>query len=154
MTLTTTELRNHVDTILSNAGYLGVYQWNDGTTTKAIAVLPDDNYGLDYPPQEVTVNKIEAVIIKPQYQNKQLLGGDIHRKQRFQIFLKQWETRDGIGILVDPPRLREATQELYEELAHLLFDLTSPSYIPRNEKMGTIESSTFDVYCFDVCVPA
>ena len=131
---------------------MGEYQWNDGAITKAIAVLPDDKYGLDYPPEEVVVNKIELVIIKSQTKNKPLIGGDIHRKQAYQIFLKQWVTRGDDGFLIYPPRLREATQQLYEELAHLKYDLTTPVYIPRNNKLGTIESSSFDVYCYDVCV--
>ena len=146
------ELRQDIETILTTEDYLGEYIWSDGEKTNAITVLPDDNYGFNFPPEEIAVNKIEAVIIKPEIKNKPLLGGDVFRKHRYQLFLKQWEKRGENGLLVFPLRLREATQTLYECLSHKLYDLTSPSYTPRNEKLGIIESSTFDVYCFDACI--
>ena len=152
MTFTLLELRQDIETILTTEDYLGQYIWADGETTNAIAVLPDDNYGLNFPPEEVSVNKIEVVIIKPEIKNKPLLGGDVFRRHRYQLFLKQWEKRDENGLLVYPPRLRKATQDLYEHLSHKLYDLTNPTYVPRNEKIGIIESSTFDVYCFDACI--
>lgn len=151
MSFTLVELRQNIESILTNSDYLGNYTWNNGTVQAALTVLPDNVYGFNYPPEEVTVNKIEAVIIKPQIINKQLLGGDLQRKQTFKINLKQWEARDNDNKLTYPLRLREATQELYEELNHLLYDLTSPTYIPKNEKLGIIESSSFETYFYDIC---
>ena len=93
------------------------------------------------------MTKIEAVIIKPQYTNELMVGGDLMTKETYQVYLKQWEKRNNINTLEDELKLRDALQCLYLELNYLeKYRLTDPIITSSNKKIGLIETANFSVY--------
>lgn len=119
------------------AGLLGQYHFSDGTTGDAIAILPDDAEGFNYPGNGTETEGIECVVIRPYPTINSLLGGDRIKPYRWQVTLKQWNPN---GSLLD------AVERLVNNLD---YSITSPSWVPPNAALGIIEQVRFEVLEFE-----
>lgn len=135
--ITALDLRSHIETIL--ADYIGDYTRNGNGNSKAIAILPDNKHGFNYPPPGTTVTGIEAVIIRPIPAVKMLLNKQYVGRATWEIYLKQW---DRSSNLID------ATEELIVGLNKLDYAFESPVRVPPNERLNGLESVRTAVYEF------
>lgn len=134
MTITALSLRSHAKDIL--ATHIGTYTFQSGTTTTALVVLPDPNYGYSYPPAGTKVTGIEVVIIRPTPTTSMRLTGYASRRT-WQIYLKQWDKSKN---------LVQATEVLIDGLNRLGYAFESPIHVLPNEKAQGIESVRVAVY--------
>ena len=74
------------------AGKVGTYTFNDGTTSDAIALLPDATFGYNYPPSDVGKNGVECVVVEPELFVEERLSESAALSARWTIYLKQWDT--------------------------------------------------------------
>lgn len=156
MTFSLLQLRADAIAILKNADYLGQYIGYLSNPTDAVAFLPDPTYGYDFPPKEAQVTKIELVIIEPEIKNQVCFGGDnIIQRIPYKICLKQWQNVDtDTGKMSNPDKLHEAMQELFEQLNLLGYEVETPIYPGRPEKMATIsvEQAYMMVSCTQLAI--
>jgi len=104
--LTPIYLRSIIEQSIGN--FVGYYKFPNNTALiKAIAVLPDNKLGDNYPPEETQViNGLEVVIHKPRLDISNRLSGDGITKHKWEIFINQWHTS----------KLTEATNLLINKL--------------------------------------
>lgn len=124
-------LRSQFTSLL--AGLLGEYHFSDGTTGEAIAVLPDDTLGYNYPGNGTDTEGIECVIVRPYPTIQHLLGGDRTLSYKWQITLKQWNSNGS---------LLEAANRV---VAGLDYCMSSPAWVPPNANLGIIEQVSFQL---------
>lgn len=128
--ITPLELRSQFLAILT--GIIGTYKFSDGRIEDAIAILPDEDHGWDFPNNGTDVVGIECVIVRPSPSITQLLGG-IQKKYEWACTLKQWDASNN---------LLAATEALVNGLDYLL---TSPRPVPPNPALGNIETCKFEI---------
>lgn len=128
--LTALYLRNIVETCINS--YVGFYKIPTGNsiiTTKAIAVLPDNNYGDNYPPLNTKVtNGLEVVIHKPRPEISHRLSGDGVKLYKWELFINQWDNTD----------LIKAVEILMDKLQDLRIRFNSPIYPNYNKELGIV----------------
>lgn len=123
------EVRSHFLTLLN--GLIGTYLFSDGRIEQAIAILPDEDHGWDFPNNGTVPTGIECVIIRPYPSIKELIGGR-QKKYEWAVTLKQWDASNN---------LLAATEKLVNNLPYLL---TSPRTVPPNPALGNIETVRFE----------
>ncbi|MFK0731390.1 MAG: hypothetical protein ACFKPT_02735 [Gloeotrichia echinulata GP01] len=120
-------LRNDVLAIVENL--LGNYTLSDGSSTQAIACLPDPDKGWNYPENGTKVSGLEVIIKQPYPDVEANIGGDRTFTNLWEIHLKQWDTNqslvDVIGLLSG------------ELPADYLIERVSP--MPASDKLLTVE---------------
>lgn len=128
--ITPIELRSQFLTLLS--GFVGSYKFSDGSIQSAIAILPDEDYGWDFPNNGTVTTGIECVIIRPTPSINELIGGR-QKKYEWAVTLKQWNASNN---------LLAATEVLVNGLDYLL---TTPRTVPPNPALGNIETCKFEL---------
>lgn len=133
-------------TIINDAigAQLGNYISNgNGATVKAIAILPDIEYGFDYPPEAWNAEGIEVVIVETFPKHENLLNRQAIEYEKWNVFLKNWETSQ------DEPSGDALLQQLGRTLAlaftreGILF--TNSDVIPGNEEMNIRPQIKFEL---------
>jgi hypothetical protein len=82
-------LRSLINGLLSSE--LGTYTFSSGQTTPSICVLPDNVFGMNYPPNGVTVSGLEVVLVDSfNIKHRPILRGS-YNKEFVEITLKQWD---------------------------------------------------------------
>jgi hypothetical protein len=99
------------------------------TFVPAIAVLPDNKYGNNYPPPETTISGIEIVIHQPKPNSVSRLGNDRLREKKWEIFINQW---DGNGDLIKIVNL------LVDEFQDNSIKFTNPVFPESNMDVGIV----------------
>jgi len=128
--ITPIEIRNQFLSLLGSV--IGQYKFTDGRIQSAIALLPDENHGWDFPNNGTVTAGIEAVIIRPYPGVTELIGGR-QKKYEWAVTLKQWDASNN---------LLAATEQLVNNLTYLL---TTPRTIPPNAALGNIETVKFEI---------
>lgn len=128
--ITPIELRSQFLTLLSQL--IGSYKFSDGHCQSAIAILPDEDYGWDFPNNGTVTTGIECVIIRPSPSITELIGGR-QKKYEWAVTLKQWDASNN---------LLAATEALVKNLDYLL---TTPRTVPPNPALGNIETVKFEL---------
>lgn len=132
--ITPIELRTSFLNLLS--GIIGTYKFSDGATQSAIAILPDEDYGWDFPNNGTVTTGIECIIIRPSPSIKELIGGR-QKKYEWAVTLKQWDASNN---------LLAATEMLVNKLDYLL---TTPRTVPPNPALGNIETCKFEIVAYE-----
>ena len=125
------QLKTEVATLL--AGLLGTYTFSDGVVEPAIAVIPDDTTGYNYPDGTTVTSGMEVVIIRPIPTVENLLTGDRMKIYTHSIVCKQWD---------DTKSLLEATEALVDGLSHPISKVSST---PPNSTLGIIEQCRIEL---------
>ena len=84
---------NTLYTLIDNAIGADVGNYiSNGTSIKAYALLPDIEYGFDYPPEQWDAEGIEIVIreVFPTYTT--MLNRQACEESKWEVYLKNWET--------------------------------------------------------------
>lgn len=136
-TIDKTVLITDVRTILT--GKVGVYLFPDSTVVPAISLLPDAEYGYDYPPTDVGRGGIECVVVEPDAvisnaSNRHELS--IAFNARWRVYLKQWDTTFD---LVD------AAETLTFGLVQRKYQVDSWRTTRASEELGLIRTIDFDI---------
>lgn len=120
------ELLSTISTMLS--AQLGTYDLGNGQTKPAIAVLPDPDYGMNYPPPGVSVTGtgLEVVLVLPRLAAEMALGGVTSRSD-WMIYVNAH--RKGTVPL-------DAAMALFPVIPEILQVFS----IPANEATGSPES--------------
>jgi hypothetical protein len=114
-------------------GLVGRYK-DEGWEEDAIAVLPDPDYGYDFPNNGTVTEGMEVVILRPYPKVSSLFGGR-QMQYRWQIVLKQWDSQSS---------LLDAVEALVGGLeSHML---TSPVLVPPDPGRGIIEQVRFEIF--------
>lgn len=83
-------------TIISNAIGTEVGNYiSNGTSIKAYAILPDIEYGFDYPPEDWNAEGIEVVVREMFPEHTNMLNREAFEASKWEVFLKNWETQQG-----------------------------------------------------------
>lgn len=117
--LTPIELRTIIEESIGN--HIGYYKLPDKNThlIRAIAVLPDNMHGDNYPPVETQVlTGLEVVIHKPILSINDRLSGDGIKVYKWEIFINQW----------NKSKLVEATNSLIDALHDKRLSCTPATY--------------------------
>ena len=117
-------LKTEISILLT--GLLGTYTFSDGYVEPAIAVIPDNTTGYNYPDNGTVTTGMEVVIVRPIPTVENLLGGDRLKSYRWDIVLKQWS---------DTTSLLDATEALVNGLSHSIAKVSST---PPNGALGII----------------
>ena len=114
-------------------GSIGNYSFNN-TEIKAIAILPDRQWGYDYPPDNWTTKGLEIVIIQPVPKTINILNRQLFKNYRWEIYLKNWEedNSEPAGEI----ELIEASDLLANKLAENGYLFDSPKFILGNEQLS------------------
>lgn len=122
------QLRDDVLSALESI--IGTYTFVNGSTAPAIAVLPDDSRGYDYPEYGTRTTGIEVVIEKPygEIQNP-TLGGGANIRYDWMICVKQWDNNASLFA---------ASQILLEKIS-CKYLVSKVVRIPENNKLDSIE---------------
>ncbi len=131
-------LRRDVESWLSGKCGIYLFPFNGGSTkaVPAIAVLPDNEHGYSYPPEDVQVSGLEVVIVRLVVSPRKLLGKDLHKRYPWEIYLKLW---DNNGNLI------EATEALINGLHSCGYCFQSPQAISPDEgSIGQIKVLVLD----------
>ena len=106
-----------------------------GTVKQAIAILPDSEYGWQYPPNGTKATGLEVLIKLPYAEVEPLIGGDRTKTYTYEIHIKQWDDRKTV---------REALDKLTSELPNIYL-IERVAIIPASEKLLTIDQCKFFV---------
>ncbi len=136
MTITTLSLRT--DLIAALGENLGTYTRPDGGTEGAIAVIPHNQYGYDYPPDNYQITGVEVVILKPKIKINMTHHGAL-KKNQFEVFLKFWSNTGA---------LNSVTEWVADYLIDQGYQIESPVYIPYDEKLGILAATKVLIYDF------
>lgn len=136
MIITTLSLRNHLVTALGDD--LGTYTRPDGGTEPAIAIIPHNQYGYNYPPDNYKVTGIEGVILKPKIKAKMAYLG-ASKKSEYEIFLKFWS---------ETGKINQVTELVFDYFIDQEYQMLSPVYMPYDEKLGILASTKLTIYNF------
>lgn len=136
--ITPLRLRRDIERWLN--GLVGIYlfPFNGGSTkaVPAIAVLPDNEYGYSYPPEDVQVSGLEVVVVHLVVNPKRLLGQDLYKRCPWEVYLKLW---DNNGNLI------RATDKLIDGLHVDGYEFQAPQAIPPDEgSIGQVKVLVFD----------
>lgn len=130
----TVETIKIVDTLKNIIGSdLGIYKLNEDVWD-AVAILPDDLMGWEYPPSGTSVEGIEIVVVRPYAEILNTLDNDRIIRNRWKITIKQWDVTRNLVDLVG------RISDLME-----IYLITSIKVIPPDEQKGIVESINFDV---------
>lgn len=110
--------------------YLGTYTFPDTDTGSAITIVPDPDYGWNYPEQGTKVSGLEVVIKQPYPDVSPNLGGDRTKEYVWEVHLKQWDTSKD---------LRTVIELLTNSLSGYL--VARVSYMPPSDKLLTVEQA-------------
>jgi hypothetical protein len=85
------ELRQKITSVLDDL--IGEYEFVNGRCVKAIAVIPDSNYGYDYPPTGTKTKGLEVVIWSEGKLDIRPIIRGTYVANFTQIILKQWDAK-------------------------------------------------------------
>lgn len=122
---------------------LGKYYLDgDCLVDDAIAVLPDEDLGMNYPPANTQIKGVEAVIMIPMAGAEPLMGAHLMKRATWEVRLKQWDRSKNLIEVSDL-----LVNAINAEIPCLM---KNPMPIPYNEKLGTPEqlSIRFSEYRF------
>lgn len=128
------DLINDLKDILN--GKLGSYFFPNLQPVPAIAFLPDNKLGYNYPPADIRRAGIECVIIAPRIQPSKVLGPEMKFTTAWQIFLKEWDIFHNLG---------EVYQNMLVELRLRGYDTVNFNEVQASEELGVIRSFSCDV---------
>lgn len=109
--------------------YLGTYTFPDSDTGAAIAIIPDPDYGWNYPENGTKVTGLEVVIKQPYPDVSPNIGGDRTKEYVWEIHLKQWDTNKDLRSVIDSLTSELSADYLIERV----------SYMPPSDKLLTVE---------------
>lgn len=113
---------------------LGIYNFDNGLTAPAIAVLPDTDHGYNFPPADTDSQGLECLIFQPLKGWVSLLGNGGAVPCRWEIRLQQWDGNQNLLAVANAlvPVLARSP-----ELAYCQF--SKPVYIPPNREKEILE---------------
>ena len=77
------------------ASVIGTYHFPRGGSAKALSILPDPDYGYDYPPSGTRIEGLEVVVLPATDASAvPMLRGKRRWQTSTQIFLKQWDSKN------------------------------------------------------------
>lgn len=132
---TGSRLRDDLRIILGSQ--LGIYLFSNGVSSQAIAILPDQICGYDYPPHGTTVSGIEVVIMRPYAKLSPRIGGkDYLKYYAWDIYLKSWDSNGDLTIAVETA-INGCIDKGYS--------LSDPIYVPPSTELGILASASFKI---------